>query len=87
MKLHIGNLSKSVTDAELSELINPIAVPVTLEIVRDNAGASKGFGFADFSTDEEAKAVMAAIDGKQLGGNELKLGEARPRKSDSRPRA
>ncbi|HUP62365.1 MAG TPA: RNA-binding protein [Thermoanaerobaculia bacterium] len=80
MKLHIGNLAKSVTDAELKELIAPIAQPTSLEIIRDRTGVSKGFGFAEFATDAEANAVIAGMNGHDLGGQALKLGEARPRK-------
>jgi len=84
MKLHIGNLAKGVTDAELSDLITPIAKPATLEIVRDPSGASRGFGFAEFASDDEANAVIAGLDGKELSGQQLKLGVARPRKGDVR---
>lgn len=80
MKLHIGNLAKATTDAELKELISALAPPVTLEIIRDSAGTSKGFAFAEFATDDEAKAVVAGLNGKEVAGNELRLGEARPKK-------
>ena len=85
MKLHIGNLPKSVTDSELTALITPIAKPTSLEIIKDSTGVSKGFGFAEFATDDEAKAVITGLNGKNVGGNELKLGEARPRKGDAPP--
>lgn len=84
MKLHIGNLSKTTTENELTALIAPIASPTSVEIVKDMAGISKGFGFAEFSTDDEAKAVITGLNGKDFGGNELRLGEARPRKGDAR---
>jgi RNA recognition motif-containing protein len=84
MKLHIGNLARTTTDAELTDLITPIAKPLSVEIIRDATGASKGFGFADFATDDEAKAVITGIDGKEMAGNALKLGEARPRRTNTR---
>lgn len=84
MRLHIGNLARTTTDAELNELITPIATPLSLEIIRDTTGASKGFGFADFATDDEAKAVISGINGREVAGNELKLGEARPRRTNTR---
>jgi RNA recognition motif-containing protein len=86
MKLHIGNLPKSMTDNELTELITPFAKPLSLEIIRDQSGASKGFGFADFATDADAKAVLGGVDGREIDGQTLKLGEARPRKGAA-PRA
>ena len=86
MKLHIGNLPKSVTDAELTEMITPIARPTSLEIIKDHAGVSKGFGFAEFATDDEARSVISGINGREVGGQALKLGEAKPRKGDAAPR-
>lgn len=84
MRLHIGNLPKTITDGELNDLIAAFAKPTSLEIIRDSAGTSKGFGFADFATDDDARAVIAGLNGKTVGENELKLGEARPRKPDAR---
>ena len=81
MKLHIGNLSKETTDAELKDMMNPV-VPTSLEIIKDTAGVSKGFGFAEFADADQAKAVITALDGKELGGSTLKVAEARPRKGD-----
>lgn len=84
MKLHIGNLPKAVTETELNDLITPIARPDSLEIVKDTEGVSKGYAFVAFASDDEARAVIAGLNGKNVGGQELKLGEARPRKSDIR---
>jgi RNA recognition motif-containing protein len=86
MKLHIGNLPKSVTDAELSQMISAIAQPTSVEIVKDFGGTSKGFGFAEFASDDEARAVITGMDGREVGGQALKLGEAKPRRTDT-PRA
>lgn len=83
MKLHFGNLPKTLTEAELKDLVVPFATPTTLEIVKDSMGGSKGFGFGEFASDDQAKAVIAGLDGKEVGGNTLKLGEARPRKGDA----
>jgi cold-inducible RNA-binding protein len=82
MKLHIGNLSKSVTDAELKERITPFGVPTSVEIVKDNLGVSKGFAFAEFAEADHARAVIAGLDGKEIGGQLVKVSEARPRKTD-----
>jgi RNA recognition motif-containing protein len=80
MKLHIGNLPKTLTDSELTEMITPLAKPTSVEIVKDREGLSKGFGFAEFATDDEAKAVITGMDGRDVGGQALKLGEAKPRR-------
>jgi len=82
MKLHIGNLPTTVTDQELSEMITPIAPPTSVEIVRDRGGVSKGYAFVEFATDDQAKAVLSGMNGREISGKALKLGEARPRKSD-----
>jgi len=86
MKLHIGNLSKSVTETELKDLITPFGAPATVEIVKDHLGTSKGFAFAEFADADHARAVISGLDGKEIGGQTVKIGEARPRKSE-RPAA
>lgn len=86
MKLHLGNLPKNLSDAEVKALVVAIAEPVSVEVVRDHTGASKGFGFAEFTDADQARKVIAGLDGKEVGGQTLKVGEARPRKGDV-PRA
>ncbi len=83
MKLHIGNLSKDVTDTQLSELITTVAQPTSIEIIRDRDGSSKGFGFAEFATDDEARAVITGISGREVDGKALKIGEAKPRRNEA----
>lgn len=85
MKLHIGNLPKTFTESELKSLLTPFAEPTSMEIIKDNQGQSRGYAYAEFS-DEQARAVIAGLDGKDAGGQTLKIGEARPRKAD-RPKA
>ena len=82
MKLHIGNLAQNVTDAELTEMITAIAPPKSVEIIRDRTGVSKCFGFAEFESAEQANAVIAGMDGRDVSGKTLKLGEAKPRKNE-----
>jgi RNA recognition motif-containing protein len=83
MKLHIGNLPKSVSDTELEGLIRPFGEPASVEIVKDHLGASKGFAFAEFAEAEQARAVITGLDGKDISGQTVKVAEARPRKSDT----
>jgi RNA recognition motif-containing protein len=83
MRLHIGNLSKDVTDTQLSDLITTIAKPTTLQIIRDRDGSSKGFGFAEFATDDEARAVITGMSGREVEGKTLQVGEARPRRNEA----
>jgi cold-inducible RNA-binding protein len=81
MKLHIGNLSKATTENELKDLVNPFGATSSVELATDRAGASKGFGFAEYGDDEHARAAITGLDGKEVGGNNIKVSEARPRKN------
>ena len=83
MKLHIGNLSKQITDAELTELVSPFGPTTSIELAKDRGGESKGFAFAEFGDADHARAAITALDGKEVSGQALKVSEARPRKSDA----
>lgn len=85
MKLHIGNLSREVTDAQLNELIAPFGATTSLEIVRDRGGESKGFAFAEYSDADHARAAITGLDGTEVSGQAIKVSEARPRKDATRP--
>lgn len=81
MKLYVGNLSKQVNDAQLSELAKPFGKLLSANVaVEKNGGASKGFGFIEYSNADEGKAAIAGLDGKEVNGQALKVNEARPRK-------
>jgi RNA recognition motif-containing protein len=81
MKLHIGNLSKAVTEAELTDLVTPFGVTTSVELAKDRDGSSKGFGFAEYGDADHARAAITALDGKEFAGQAIKVSEARPRKS------
>jgi RNA recognition motif-containing protein len=81
MKLYVGNLSKQVTDAQLSELATPYGKLVSAAVATERgSGDSKGFGFVEFGSDDEARAAIAGLDGRDVNGQALKVNEARPRK-------
>lgn len=81
MKIYVGNLSKQVTDAQLNELAKPYGTIVSASIAVDRVdGAPKGFGFVEFSTPEEGRAAIAALNGRDVNGQALKVDEAKPRK-------
>jgi cold-inducible RNA-binding protein len=87
MKIYLGNLSKDMSDAQLSELVTPFGKPNSAEVAKDRkSGESKGFGFVEFSTDDEAKAAIAALDGKEVHGQTIKVNEARPKPEGGAPR-
>ena len=79
MKLYVGNLSYSTTEPELRELFGAHGQLASVAVITDReTGRAKGFGFVEFDNAEEAKAAIAALDGKEVGGRALKVNEARP---------
>lgn len=81
MKLYVGNLSKQVTDAQLKDLAVPYGKIVEANIATDrSSGQSRGFGFVEFSSDDEAKAAITGLHGRDVNGQVLTVNEARPRK-------
>ncbi len=79
-KLYVGNLSYSTTSDELTELFAPHGTVQSAEVIMDRAsGRSKGFGFVEMGTNEEAQAAISALDGQDVGGRPLKVNEAKPR--------
>lgn len=85
MKLYVGNLSKQITDAQLNELAAPYGKPISANVATErDSGASKGFGFIEFSSADEAKAAMTGLDGRDVNGQALKVNEAKPRNAPAR---
>jgi RNA recognition motif-containing protein len=83
-KLYVGNLSYSVTNADLEKLFSPHGTIRSAEVITDRAtGQAKGFGFVEMENDEDAQAAISALDGKEHGGRALKVNEARPRETRS----
>lgn len=79
-KLYVGNLSYSTNSAELEQLFERFGTVQSAEVISDRAtGRSKGFGFVEMSTDQEAQEAINALNGKDLGGRPLTVNEARPR--------
>ena len=85
-KLYVGNLSYDVTDASLQAMFSAFGTVDSAQVIMDReAGRSKGFGFVEMSSAAEADAAIAAMDGKDNGGRNLKVNEAKPR--EERPRS
>src|SRR5215203_1832077 len=84
-KLYVGNLSYQVDSSELEQLFGQHGTVVSAQIINDrDTGRSKGFGFVEMGSDQEAQAAIAALNGQQHGGRALTVNEARPR--EDRPR-
>lgn len=81
MKLYVGNLSPEIHDAQLGELIAPYGKPDSATVVTDRqTRESRGFGFVELSNEIEAKAAIAGLHGKEVGGRALVVNEARAKK-------
>jgi|SRR5687767_1240871 len=79
-KLYVGNLSYSVDSSELEQLFGQHGTVTSAQIINDrDTGRSKGFGFVEMASDDEAQAAIAALNGQQHGGRALTVNEARPR--------
>ena len=79
MRVYVGNLPPSVTDAKLNELALAYGKPDSANIARLLAGGiPKGFGYIDYVNSEEAYAAIAGLDGKRVDGQILTAREANP---------
>ena len=79
-KLYVGNLTYAVTSADLNTMFAAHGTVTSADVLMDReTGRSKGFGFVQMGTDEEAQAAIAAMNGKELDGRALTVNEARPR--------
>jgi RNA recognition motif-containing protein len=79
-KLYVGNLSYSVTDSELEQMFGAFGTVTSAQVIMDrDTGRSKGFGFVEMKTDQEAQAAIEGLNGKDSGGRSLTVNEARPK--------
>jgi RNA recognition motif-containing protein len=79
-KLYVGNLSYNVTSSDLEQLFGQHGQVTSAQVINDrDTGRSKGFGFVEMSSDEEATAAIAALNGQQHDGRTLTVNEARPK--------
>ncbi|HNQ25004.1 MAG TPA: RNA-binding protein [Phycisphaerae bacterium] len=79
-RLYVGNMSYQTSSQELHDLLAQHGNVVSAEVVSDRVtGQSKGFGFVEMATDEEAQAAIAALNGKDYMGRALTVNEAKPR--------
>ena len=84
-KLYVGNLPYNVSSADLQQLFSPHGDVQSAEVIMDrDSGRSKGFGFVEMGTNEEAQAAITALNGSQFEGRPLTVNEARPK--EARPR-
>jgi len=78
-KLYVGNLSYDTTDQDLQGLFAESGTVNSAQVVTDRySGQSRGFGFVEMATEDEAKKAIEAINGRSVGGRSLVVNESRP---------
>jgi RNA recognition motif-containing protein len=85
-KLFVGSLAWATTDDSLKDFFAEAGTVVSATVIKDReTNRSKGFGFVEMSSDDEAKAAVDKLNGKDLDGRAIVVNEARPR--EERPRS
>ena len=85
MNIYVGNLAREVTEEELRQAFEAYGQVATASIIKDKfSGESRGFGFVEMATKEEAQAAITGLNGKDLKGRTLNVNEARPRSEGGR---
>jgi cold-inducible RNA-binding protein len=84
--LFVGNLSFQTTESDLRALFEPFGQIGRVHMAMDReTGRARGFGFVEMNNDDEAKKAIAALDGKEVGGRNVKVNEARPKERTGPP--
>lgn len=84
MKLYVGNLAFQTTSEDLNALFAEAGTVNSANVVTDReSGFSRGFGFVEMSSNDEGTSAIKMFDGKDVGGRNLKVNEARPREERS----
>lgn len=82
-KLYVGNLNYQTQEPELRDLFAQYGEVVSSNIITDrDTGRSRGFGFVEMASEEEARAAENALNGQEFDGRQLKVNEARPKSND-----
>ena len=81
-KLYVGNLAYSMSDESLQQRFGEFGSVVSAKVMMDrDSGRSKGFGFVEMSTADEAQAAIRGLNGKSIEGRDMVVNEARPKES------
>ena len=79
-KLYVGNLSYGTTDSDLQRMFEEFGTVESAQVIMDReSGRSKGFGFVEMGSQQEAEAAIKALNGKDMDGRALTVNEAKPR--------
>jgi cold-inducible RNA-binding protein len=84
--LFVGNMSFQTTESDLQALFQPFGKVTRIHVATDReTGRARGFAFVEMPDDEEAAKAIAGLDGKEVGGRNLKVNEARPKTERGAP--
>jgi RNA recognition motif-containing protein len=84
--LYIGNLSEKVSEEDLKANFSEVGTVVSANVIKDKyTGQSRGFGFVEMATDEEAKEAIKKFSGGQLDGKTIVVSEAKPKRDQGAP--
>src|SRR6266851_1307398 len=82
MRLYVGGLPYQTTEQDLTDLFTQVGQVISAAVITDrNTGRSKGFGFVEMSSDQEAQAAIEQLNGTSLGNRTITVNEARERQS------
>ena len=78
-KLYVGNLAYGVSSSDLEQMFGEHGTVQSAQVIMDrDTGRSKGFGFVEMGSDQEAQNAITAMNGKEVDGRRLTVNEARP---------
>lgn len=81
-RLYVGNLSYSVTSSDLRDLFSQFGAVADASVIQDrDTGRSKGFGFVEMASDQDAQAAIEGLNDREHDGRPMRVNEARPRES------
>ena len=84
-KLYVGNLTYGVTNSTLEQMFTVHGTVESAQVIMDrDTGRSKGFGFVEMKSEQEAQAAITGLNGKDVEGRALTVNEARPRTEGGR---
>jgi RNA recognition motif-containing protein len=79
-KIYVGNLAYGVSSSDLQQMFEEFGTVNSAQVIMDrDTGRSKGFGFVEMGSDQEAQAAIDALNGKNVDGRNLTVNEAKPR--------
>ena len=83
MNIYVGNLSRDCTEDDLRQTFEAFGQVASASVIKDKfTGDSRGFGFVEMPSSEEAKAAIEGLNGQDLKGRSLNVNEARPRSTN-----